>query len=86
MRSTTVDRSWAFPTGRPVHKFFYLVPRDTKVQLVGPDVAVILFHAKYLQNGKEVPVLDRTMILVAVRETDGWKIAAGQLRKQHEGA
>ena len=59
--------------------------KDTKVQLVRPDVAVILFHAKYLQDGKEVPVLDRAMIIVAVKEADGWKIAAGQLTKQHEG-
>lgn len=60
--------------------------KDPKVQLVRPDVAVILFHAKYLKEGKEVPVLDRAMIIVAVKEADGWKIAVGQLTKQHEGA
>lgn len=58
---------------------------DSKVQLVRPDVAVILFHAKYLQDGKEVPDLDRAMILVATKEASGWKVAAGQLTKQHEG-
>ena len=63
-----------------------IIAKDIKVQLVRPDVAVILFHAKYLQDGKEVPVLDRAMIFVAVKEADGWKIAAGQLTKQHEGA
>jgi hypothetical protein len=31
-------------------------------------------------------VLDRAMMLVAVKQGDGWKIAAGQLTKQHEGA
>lgn len=59
--------------------------KDSKVQLIRPDVAVILFHLKFLQDGKEVPVLDRAMILVAVKEGDGWKITAGQLTKQHEG-
>jgi uncharacterized protein (TIGR02246 family) len=63
-----------------------ITAKDTKVQLVRPDVAVILGHAKYLQDGKEVPVLDRAMIFVAVKEADEWKIAAGQLTKQHEGA
>ena len=63
-----------------------ITAKDTKVQVVRPDVAVILFHANYLQDGKEVPVLDRAIILVAVKEPDGWKIAAGQLTKQHEGA
>ncbi len=63
-----------------------ITAKDTKVQLVRPDVAVILFHAKYVQDGKEVPVLDRAMILVVVKGADGWKIAAGQLTKQHEGA
>lgn len=62
-----------------------ITAKDTKVQLVRPDVAIILFHGKYLQDGKEVPVLDRAMILVAVKQADGWKIAAGQLTKQHEG-
>jgi uncharacterized protein (TIGR02246 family) len=63
-----------------------ITAKDTKVQLVRPDVAVILFHAKYLEDGKEVPALDRAMIIVAVKGADGWKIAAGQLTKQHEGA
>ena len=63
-----------------------ITAKEIKVQLVRPDVAVILFHSKYLQDGKEVPVLDRAMMLVAVKGADGWKIAAGQLTKQHEGA
>src|SRR2546430_4165056 len=32
-----------------------------KVQQLRPDVAVILFHAKFLENGKEVPGIDRAM-------------------------
>ena len=59
---------------------------DIKVQRVRPEVAVILFHARYLDGGKEVPGLDRAMIIVAVKESGGWRISAGQLTKQHEGA
>ncbi len=59
---------------------------DIKVQRVRPDVAVILFHAKYLDGGKEVPGIDRAMIIVAVKQPDGWRISTGQLTKQHEGA
>lgn len=58
---------------------------DVKVQRVRPDVAVILFHAKFLEGGKEIPGIDRAMIIVAVKESDGWRISAGQLTKQHEG-
>jgi uncharacterized protein (TIGR02246 family) len=57
-----------------------------KVQRLRPDVAVILFHAKFLENGKEVPGIDRAMVIVAVKQTGGWKIATGQITKQHEGA
>jgi uncharacterized protein (TIGR02246 family) len=57
-----------------------------KIQQVRPDVAVLLFHVHFLQDGKEVPGIDRAMIIVAVKQSDGWKIAVGQLTKQHEGA
>jgi uncharacterized protein (TIGR02246 family) len=62
-----------------------IIARDVKVQSVRPDVAVILFQAKFVQDAKEVPVLDRSMIMVAVKQTDGWRIAAGQFTKRHEG-
>ena len=32
-----------------------ITAKDTKVQLVRPDVAVILFHAKYVQTVKSLP-------------------------------
>src|SRR5947208_3656101 len=57
-----------------------------KVQQLRPDVAVILFHAKFLENGKEVPGVDRAMVIVAVKQPGGWRIATGQITKQHEGA
>jgi uncharacterized protein (TIGR02246 family) len=62
-----------------------IIARDIKVHSVRPDVAVILFHAKFVQDAKEAPLLDRAMIMVVVKETDGWRIAAGQDTKQHEG-
>lgn len=62
-----------------------IIARDMKVQSVRPDVAVILFHAKFVQDAKEVPVLDGAMIMVAVKQADGWRIAAGQVTKQYEG-
>ena len=57
-----------------------------KVQQLRPDVAVILFHAKFVEDGKEVPGIDRAMVIVAVKDSAGWKIATGQITKQHEGA
>ena len=62
-----------------------IIARDIKVQSVRPDVAVILFHAKFVQDAKEAPLLDRAVIMVAVKQAGGWRIAAGQVTKQHEG-
>ena len=62
-----------------------IIARDIKVQSVRLDVAVILFHAKFVQDAKEAPSLDRAVIMVAVKQADGWRIAAGQVTKQHEG-
>src|SRR5437762_2641341 len=45
-----------------------IAARDIKVQSVRPDIVVILFHAKFMEHGKEVPVLDRAMIIVAVKQ------------------
>jgi uncharacterized protein (TIGR02246 family) len=57
-----------------------------KIRQVSRDVAVLLFHLHFVEDGKEVAELDRAMIIVAVKQPDGWKIAVGQLTKQHEGA
>jgi uncharacterized protein (TIGR02246 family) len=62
-----------------------IIARNIKVQSVRPDVAIILFHAKFVQDAKEVPALDRAMMMVAVKQADGWRIAAEQVTKQHEG-
>lgn len=57
-----------------------------KIQQLRPDVAVILFHLKFLENGKELEEIDRAMVIVAVKQAGKWKIATGQITKQHEGA
>ena len=53
-----------------------------KVRTLRPDVAVILFHWTLVaqQQGKRVEA-DRAMIVVAVKGSDGWRIAAGQITK-----
>jgi uncharacterized protein (TIGR02246 family) len=61
-----------------------IIARNIKVQNVRPDVAVILFHAKFVQDAKEVPTLDRAIIMVALKQADGWRIDAGQVAKQRE--
>jgi uncharacterized protein (TIGR02246 family) len=57
-----------------------------KVQMLRPDVAVVLFHLKYVEDGKDVPGIDRAMVIVAIKQNDGWRIATGQITKQHEDA
>jgi len=47
------------------------------------DVAVVLFHLRYLdKQGNLVPNIDRAMILVTVKQTNGWRIAVGQITKE----
>jgi ketosteroid isomerase-like protein len=55
---------------------------EKKVLPLGRDVAVIFFHTQLLHEGKPVPGIDRALIMVAVNELDGWRIAAGQLTKE----
>jgi uncharacterized protein (TIGR02246 family) len=62
-----------------------IIARDIKVQSIRPDVAVILFQAKFVQDAKDAPLLDRAIIMVVVKQGDSWRIAAGQDAKQHEG-
>jgi uncharacterized protein (TIGR02246 family) len=62
-----------------------IIARDIKVQNIRPDVAVILFQGKFVQDAKEAPLLDRAIIMVVVKQGAEWRIAAGQDAKQHEG-
>jgi uncharacterized protein (TIGR02246 family) len=57
----------------------------TKVQSVTPNVAVVFFHSLLAgqldDDGKPLPAADRAMMLVTVKQPDGWRIAAGQVTK-----
>jgi uncharacterized protein (TIGR02246 family) len=53
-----------------------------EVHFLKPDIATIFFHMDFLSKGKPVPGLQRALVLVAVRQSDDWKIAAGQLTKE----
>ncbi len=62
-----------------------VIPSATKVRTLRPDVAVILFHltlaGRLDKQQKRMPDVDRAMIVVAVKGSDGWRIAAGQITK-----
>ena len=48
---------------------------------LSPDVAVVLFNVPFLdKNGKAVEP-GNALIIVAVKESEGWRIAVGQLTK-----
>jgi uncharacterized protein (TIGR02246 family) len=53
---------------------------DALVTNVRPDVAIVQFNLMMTMGQGKEP-LGRTLLLVASREADGWKIAAGQLTK-----
>jgi uncharacterized protein (TIGR02246 family) len=55
---------------------------DITVRQVRPDVAVVFYHARYLDGGVVVPGVDRAMIVIAVFAHDRWRIAAGQVTKE----
>ena len=63
-----------------------VLPSATKVRTLRPDVAVVLFHISLAgrqdEQGKHMPDVDRAMLFVAVKQTDGWRIAVGQVTKQ----
>ncbi len=57
---------------------------DTKVQSLGAGIAVVFFHSSLSgrdEDGKPIAPADRAMIVVAVNQADGWRIAAGQVTK-----
>jgi uncharacterized protein (TIGR02246 family) len=55
----------------------------TKVRTLRPDIAVVLFHLGFVEKqGNRIPDIDRAMLVVAVKQSDGWRIAVGQITKQ----
>ena len=60
-----------------------VVQSGREVRTLRPDCAVILFHAGYLDDhGQKVEGVDRAMLIVAVKGSDGWRISVGQITKQ----
>jgi uncharacterized protein (TIGR02246 family) len=53
---------------------------DALVTQLRPEVAIVQFNLMMTMGQGKEP-LGRTLLLVASREADGWKIAAGQLTK-----
>lgn len=53
---------------------------DALVTNLRPDVAIVQFNLMMTMGVGKEP-LGRTLLLVAGREADGWKISAGQLTK-----
>jgi uncharacterized protein (TIGR02246 family) len=53
---------------------------DALVTNVRPDVAIVQFNLMMTMGEGKEP-LGRTLLLVASREADGWKVSAGQLTK-----
>ena len=62
-----------------------VTPSAIKVRTLGPDAAVVLYHANLAgrpdKDGKHMPDVDRAMMIVAVKGSDGWRITAGQITK-----
>lgn len=63
-------------------KVSLVIKSKPKVQMLRPDVATIFFHMDFLADGKVVLGQQRTLIIVADKSGDGWRIAAGQLTKE----
>ncbi len=57
-----------------------VVQSAIEVRKVSLDVAVILFRAGFLDKQRKlIPDSNRALLVVAVKQSDGWRIAAGQL-------
>lgn len=68
----TAHENWA--------KTSTLTANKTAVKVLRPDVATVQFNVLVTVNGSGQP-LGRTLLLVASKQDDGWKINAGQLTK-----
>lgn len=59
-----------------------LVPSKVAVQSLGADAAVVHFNASiHVPPRFNLPPLERTLLVVVVRQQDGWRITSGQLTK-----
>lgn len=59
-----------------------LTPSKVAVQQLSADAAVVHFNVSIqLPASRNMPLLERTLLLVVVKQRDGWRIASGQLTK-----
>lgn len=59
-----------------------LAPSKVVVQSLGAEAAVVHFNALiHVPARFNLPPLERTLLLVVVRQQDGWRIKSGQLTK-----
>lgn len=64
-----------------VRKVTLAIKDQPKVQMLRPDIAAIFIRMDFLADGKVLPDQKRTLIIVADKSGDGWRINAGQLTK-----
>jgi len=63
-----------------------LTTSKVSVQQLGADTAVVHFNVSiHLPPGRNLPPLERTLLLVVVKQQDRWRIASGQLTKPNCG-
>jgi uncharacterized protein (TIGR02246 family) len=51
----------------------------TKVRALSSDSAVILEDLGHLEHGKQVPGVDIALLVVVVKQPNGWKISVGEI-------
>jgi uncharacterized protein (TIGR02246 family) len=54
---------------------------DVVVRQLSPDVAVVLFNVPFLAKDGKPAEPGNALIIVTVKESEGWRIAVGQLTK-----
>ena len=54
---------------------------DVVVRQLSPDVAVVLFNVPFLAKDGKAAEPGNALIIVTVKESEGWRIAVGQLTK-----
>jgi uncharacterized protein (TIGR02246 family) len=66
---------WAKATTMGIHS------GSVSARSVHPDVAVVIFHVGFRQTDGTLTTPGNAVLLVAVKQSDGWQIAAGQVAK-----
>ena len=56
-----------------------LAKSDVETRMISPSSAVIFFKAGFIVDGQPIPDSKRALMIVVVKRSNQWKIAAGQL-------